>query len=337
MPPGMGPDGNNRRAASAGHGRSCVRNRCGSVATSRDKHKAAAVSAVWRFHPNWEIGARTDWLRAAVAHEGHFLGDGFASTRHGCVEAEPHCKACVSVHDAARAVEFENPAKNCSATAIRHRLWSPWCAQLLMPLESFCSRLRERWTDRLSSPARPSGPRSLESCTSRHASCGDTSRQDPHHIEARPALIAQLRSADAAICTARRLRPAGYRAAAAGRQRQSAAGSQRDVLRSDCGQTYRCQARHGWQSVRRGRARGRNPHFHVDPHRIVQVLDAWSARLQQLFHHNRGDRTTPCRVKRQWSERIKEWERRAAPAKGRSVAAQHSPSLTSGSGLAWRK
>jgi zinc/manganese transport system substrate-binding protein len=27
------------------------------------------------------------------------------------------------------------------------------------------------------------------------------SRQDPHHIEARPALIAQLRSADLAVCT----------------------------------------------------------------------------------------------------------------------------------------
>jgi zinc/manganese transport system substrate-binding protein len=68
-----------------------------------------------------------------------------------------------------------------------------------------------------------------------------------------------------------------------------------------------------------------NPHFHVDPHRIVYVLDAWSARLQQLFPSQTTEiARRHAEFKKQWSERINEWERRAAPAKGRSVAAQHS-------------
>lgn len=41
-------------------------------ATSADRHDAAALAVVWRFQPDWEIGARTDWLRLAVAHGDHF-------------------------------------------------------------------------------------------------------------------------------------------------------------------------------------------------------------------------------------------------------------------------
>ncbi|MCE2660556.1 MAG: hypothetical protein LW854_20300 [Rubrivivax sp.] len=37
-----------------------------------DRHQALAVSAVWRFHPSVELGARTDWLRVRVPHEDHF-------------------------------------------------------------------------------------------------------------------------------------------------------------------------------------------------------------------------------------------------------------------------
>lgn len=41
-------------------------------ATSRDRHGALALSAVWRFHPDWEAGARIDRLRVAMPHEDHF-------------------------------------------------------------------------------------------------------------------------------------------------------------------------------------------------------------------------------------------------------------------------
>lgn len=41
-------------------------------ATSRDKHEANAITLVWRFRPEWELGARADWLRVRVPHEDHF-------------------------------------------------------------------------------------------------------------------------------------------------------------------------------------------------------------------------------------------------------------------------
>lgn len=41
-------------------------------ATNRDKHEANAISAVWRFSPAWEVGARSDWLRVSQPHGDHF-------------------------------------------------------------------------------------------------------------------------------------------------------------------------------------------------------------------------------------------------------------------------
>jgi len=41
-------------------------------AAASDRHEANAVTVVWRFHPQWEVGARADWLRARMPHEDHF-------------------------------------------------------------------------------------------------------------------------------------------------------------------------------------------------------------------------------------------------------------------------
>lgn len=41
----------------------------GQAATSRDKHSSNGISVVWRFRPDWEVGARADWLRARMPHE----------------------------------------------------------------------------------------------------------------------------------------------------------------------------------------------------------------------------------------------------------------------------
>lgn len=40
----------------------------------RDRHEASAVSVVWRWAPQWEIGARADRLRVRVPHGDHFDG-----------------------------------------------------------------------------------------------------------------------------------------------------------------------------------------------------------------------------------------------------------------------
>lgn len=41
-------------------------------AASSDRHRARAVSVVWRFDPAWEAGVRADWLDVRMPHEDHF-------------------------------------------------------------------------------------------------------------------------------------------------------------------------------------------------------------------------------------------------------------------------
>jgi len=41
-------------------------------ATSGERHEGVYLAAVWRFHPNFEVGARLDRLRVAIPHDDHF-------------------------------------------------------------------------------------------------------------------------------------------------------------------------------------------------------------------------------------------------------------------------
>jgi len=151
-------------------------------------------------------------------------------------------------------------------------------------------------------------------------------RQNPHHIEARPALIAQLRGADAAICTGASLEAAwlpllqqrsGNANVQPGANGMFFAASAVDLIdaRPGVGGNPFAGDVHGEG----------NPHFHVDPRRVDRVLDAWSQRLQALFPMHASEIVRRhAAFKTRWGERIQEWERRASSVRGRSVAAQHS-------------
>jgi hypothetical protein len=43
-------------------------------ADAGDRHQAHALSVVWRWRADWEVGARADWLRVRMPHEEHFHG-----------------------------------------------------------------------------------------------------------------------------------------------------------------------------------------------------------------------------------------------------------------------
>lgn len=66
------PSGNNSREqlrVSFEHARVTGLNR---YARSSDRHHASYLAAVWRFASVWEVGARTDVLRARMPHDDHF-------------------------------------------------------------------------------------------------------------------------------------------------------------------------------------------------------------------------------------------------------------------------
>jgi zinc/manganese transport system substrate-binding protein len=151
------------------------------------------------------------------------------------------------------------------------------------------------------------------------------SRQDPHHIEARPALIAQLRSADLAVCTGASLE-AGWLPALQERSNNA------KVQNGAPGMFY--AASHVDLLDPRPGAGGNpfagdvhaegNPHVQVDPRNFLKIAAALSERLQKILPSEAqqiGQRH--ARFETYWKGRIQNWEQRAAPLRGQSVAAQH--------------
>ncbi len=156
-------------------------------------------------------------------------------------------------------------------------------------------------------------------------------RQDPHHIEARPALIAGLRRADLAVCTGASLE-IGWLPML--QQRAGNAGVQDGAP----GMFYAAEAvalidahAHVDRSMGDVHAEG-NPHFHLDPRRLAQVATVLAERLGRIDPSGAAEyaqRLATCHS--HWNERIARWEARAATLKGRRIVAQHS-----GFGYLWK-
>ena len=149
-------------------------------------------------------------------------------------------------------------------------------------------------------------------------------RQDPHHIEARPALIAQLRSADLAVCTGAALEagwlPMLKQRAANAKVRDGQPGMfyvadhvslidpQPATLNPFAGDVH---------------PEG-NPHLQIDPRRVEEAAEALSDRMQALWP---AQATAVAQRHRQWQAQwqrhTERWGRQAAGLRGLQVAAQH--------------
>jgi len=151
---------------------------------------------------------------------------------------------------------------------------------------------------------------------------GTTALQDVHVIEAKPSLIAKVRRADLVVCSGADLeigwlpqliRQAGNPKVASG------AGY---FMASDQITTLE-------KPSKLDRSEGDihpqgNPHFQMDPYRVLAVAKALAARLGELdpgkaatYQQHLADFTT------RWQTAIKGWEAKAAPLKGRKVVVHH--------------
>jgi zinc/manganese transport system substrate-binding protein len=149
--------------------------------------------------------------------------------------------------------------------------------------------------------------------------------QDPHEIEARPALIAALRRADLAICTGAGLE-AGWLP-----MLQDRAGNPRvmpgapGLLLASAGIRLIADAHH---HPERGKghihAEG-NPHFHLDPHRYAEVAVRLTERLVMLdpsgsqVYRERLAVWLPA-----WQAHLQRLRLDAKPLFGLAVVAEHS-------------
>lgn len=151
---------------------------------------------------------------------------------------------------------------------------------------------------------------------------GTSALQDVHQIEARPSLIAKVRQADVLVCTGADLeigwlpqliRQSGNSRVASGPGHFLAT---EQVVTLD-------------RPTELDRAHGDvhpqgNPHIHLDPHRILAVAQALSARLAALDADNAAvyaQRLADFSAR--WQAAIPVWELKAAPLKGRKVVVHH--------------
>ena len=150
-----------------------------------------------------------------------------------------------------------------------------------------------------------------------------TPRQDPHRIEARPALIAQARQADLLVCTGAELE-AGWLPLL---QRESA----NAVIQTGARGHFEAAAFVALieKPTAADRAQGDvhaagNPHLHLDPRNLLRVADALAKRLAQLdpmgaAHYEARRADFAARL----TAAIARWEKQGAVLKGLPVVVQH--------------
>src|SRR4051812_5519070 len=150
-----------------------------------------------------------------------------------------------------------------------------------------------------------------------------TASQDPHHIEARPSLIARVRGADLLVCTGMELeigwlpvliQQSGNAKLAVGSPSMFEAG--RFITPLDV-------------PTRIDRSEGDvhaagNPHIQQDPRNIARIAPALAARLAQLDPVNAADYQQRLQsFSSRWSAAMQKWETQAVPLKGIGVIAHH--------------
>jgi zinc/manganese transport system substrate-binding protein len=150
-----------------------------------------------------------------------------------------------------------------------------------------------------------------------------TALQDPHHIEARPSLIARARSADLMVCTGAELE-VGW---APLLQRQSG------NPKIQVGQLGYFEAASAVSLIEKPERLDRsmgdihaagNPHLHLDPRNVATVAEKLSERMSVIDPGNAGyfkERLGSFRQR--WRESIPRWETQAAPLKGTGVVVYH--------------
>jgi zinc/manganese transport system substrate-binding protein len=145
--------------------------------------------------------------------------------------------------------------------------------------------------------------------------------QDPHHIEARPSLIAQMRAADTVVCTGAELEsgwlPVLQQRAGNPRARHPFfAADQVGLIDPNPGALAT-----PWSGD--VHAHG-NPHLHADPHRLAAVAAALAQWLSAEFPARSAEvAQRHAAFAARWQAAVADWERRAAPLRGLRVAAQH--------------
>ena len=150
-----------------------------------------------------------------------------------------------------------------------------------------------------------------------------TAGQDPHHIQARPSLIAKLRKADMLICSGADLE-AGWLPLLLRRARNPKVlpGKPGHLMAADQVALLDVPERLD-RSEGDIHAQG-NPHVHLDPGNILKVATVLSARLAEIDPDNAVHLQSSLKsFQARWTAAIMNWETRASVLRGESVVVHH--------------
>src|SRR5258706_11017565 len=147
--------------------------------------------------------------------------------------------------------------------------------------------------------------------------------QDPHRIEARPSLIARIRSADLVICSGSELEvgwlPLLFTQSGNNRVQPGSRGfieASQLVARLEIPKFVD-------RSLGDIHPSG-NPHVHLDPRNIAKIAEAVTARFAELDAANASTYKSRAETFGQrWSAALQRWQQRAAPLKGVPIVVYH--------------
>jgi zinc/manganese transport system substrate-binding protein len=151
---------------------------------------------------------------------------------------------------------------------------------------------------------------------------GTSALQDVHVIEAKPSLIAKVRRADLIVCSGADLEVGWLPQLIRQAGNPKVASGPGYFLASD--QITTLEKPTNLDRSEGDIHPGGNPHFQLDPYRVLAIAKALDARLAELdpghaavYQQKLADFTT------RWQAAIKTWEAKAAPLKGRKVVVHH--------------
>ena len=150
-----------------------------------------------------------------------------------------------------------------------------------------------------------------------------TAMQDPHHVEARPSLIARARSADLVVCTGADLE-VGWLPLLQTQSANPKIQTGKPGYFEAAGVVVKLEV-----PVRVDRSLGDvhpqgNPHVHLNPANIARIATALTERLisidpgEAVFYRERGRSFTE-----RWQQATLRWEKEAASLKGMRVVVYH--------------
>jgi len=150
-----------------------------------------------------------------------------------------------------------------------------------------------------------------------------TPRQDPHHVRAKPSLIAAMRRADLVICTGASLEvgwlPILLQKAGNENTQPGGAGL---LLAAELVPLLE-------KPVRLDRAEGDihpegNPHVHLNPHNIALIAQALTDRLKTVDAANTSSYQARFdNFAARWRDATQRWEQQAAGLKGTAIVVHH--------------